>query len=294
VKSSSVIRLAQVSDLHFGEPTYNPSQFFSKRWLGNLNLLFSRKRDFCHERLLPLIDLLRSHEVDYLAVTGDFSVTAQEREFEQAAELFSHFSRAGIKVLAIPGNHDQYTGSAYKKQLFYRYFPPVFDERARVNLRDHKVTAMQLANGFWIVGLDTARSTSLISSQGVFSEEIETELEKVLSEIPSHDKIILLNHFPFFQNDPPNKQLVRAKALRALITRHPNIVLYLHGHTHRQTLADLRPNQLPILSDTGSSVEKDSSAFHLFHLDNKGVQIDLYQWEGGWTQTNKRQFKWNG
>ncbi|NGX45365.1 MAG: 3',5'-cyclic adenosine monophosphate phosphodiesterase CpdA [Chlamydiae bacterium] len=290
--SSDQVRIAHISDLHFGRPTFNPLQFFSKRWLGNLNLLLTRQHQFDHTRLDTLLDLFDREGVTHVAITGDLSVTSRRREFHIAKEFVEKIRVAGMTPMVIPGNHDQYTKRAYQRQLFYRFFPSKWDSEFPFDLSKDKLTGMALSEDLWFLALDTALATSLISSQGMFSESIEQSLEKALEAIPKSARIILLNHFPFFQHDPKIKQLLRAPALKSLLQRHRNVRLYMHGHTHRQTLADLATSNLPIISDSGATVHRSHGACHIITPGKDAVDIAVFLYEDQWTKKDAKNFRW--
>lgn len=285
------MRIAHISDLHFACPDLNPLQLFSKRWLGNLNFVLKRRKSFNHsERLPALFALFKKEKVTHVIISGDLSITSYYKEFEKASAFTYELQRAGYALFAIPGNHDHYTLSSYRNQLFYHYFPSQFDEKSNWNLKEHQVTATCLKPHLWLVALDTTKATSLLSSQGIFTEKTEENLEKLLGQIPSTDQIILVNHFPFFQNDKIKNRLVRGGALRRLIESHPNILLYLHGHTHRQIIADLRPSALPILSDPGSAPEEREGACHLIQIDGGKVQIEVCRWKEAWEVASSHEY----
>ena len=287
------LRFAHISDLHFGSFSLSPSQFFSKRWLGNFNYFFKRKRFFDYNRLIELIDLFKRCKITHVIITGDLSVTGLKREFQMGLRFLDLLKKEGLTPLIIPGNHDHYTKTGHRKKLFYQFFESRFDESCPLNLKDHKVTYTRISPGIWIIALDTSVATSLVSSQGFFSPELEENLEKALALIPKEDKIILLNHFPFFQNDSIKKQLVRGPLLKNLISKHQNILLYLHGHTHRQTIADLRSNDLPIISDAGCTPHLTEGACHLFYLEKDHIQLDVYRFNDQWSQDQTHIFKEN-
>lgn len=278
-----ILRFIHMSDLHFAHPTWSFSQFFSKRWLGNLNLLFSQERDFLTDRLQPLSTLFKEKEVSHLIVSGDLTTTSLKREFAKAEKLLSEFKKVGIQTYVLPGNHDQYTRGAYKEKRFYDYFPSEMKERG--------LLVSKWNQQWWLVALDTAIATSLVSSQGLFSAELEKSLEEALSQIPKDASIILANHFPFFTHEPRRKRLQRGKELRALIERHPRIKLYLHGHTHRPTIADLRASNLPIILDCGSTPHRTGS-FHLIELSPQGCKIEPYKWDKEWKPIQEYAFQW--
>ncbi len=284
------MRLAHISDLHFGSFALSPFQFFSKRWLGNFNFLLTRKRQFAYNRLMALIELFKEEKITHVLITGDLSVTARNVEFSMGQRFVDLLNKEGFEVFTVPGNHDHYTRRSYRKRSFYRFFEGKYDANCPFNLRDHKISYTQVADGLWLVGLDTAVATPWTSSQGYFSIEAEENLEQALKQIPQNDKIILMNHFPFFHNDPEKKQLMRAPMLKNLLNKYPQIFLYLHGHTHRQTVADLRPNQLPIISDSGSTPHIKGGACHLINFENKNVHLDVYRHDAEWQKSETYQF----
>src|SRR5262245_998312 len=117
----SYFRIAHISDLHFSKLTWNPSQLFSKRWLGNVNLLLARKHAFDAEGLTTLLPLFIDRKVDAVIVSGDLSSTSHEKEFLLAQEFLDVLQKEGFKVFTIPGSHDHYTKSAYREKLFYEF-----------------------------------------------------------------------------------------------------------------------------------------------------------------------------
>lgn len=265
----------------------------SKRILGTLNWLFLRKNEFSTAPLAPLPALLRSLKVDWVVFGGDFTTTALPEEFEIAADFVKRVSQPWI---AIPGNHDKYTYRSDRNKHFYRYFATQRKEIAQpvdfFTLKDQGVEAHRLSPGWWIVALDTALATNPYSSEGLFSEKLESYLKEVLSLIPESDSIILLNHFPFFSNDEPRRQLVRREALRALIEQDPRIRLYLNGHTHRNTIADLQPSRLPVVLDSGSCTQTKRASWNLIDLKERGCTVQSYKWIEGWTPDRREEFEW--
>lgn len=290
------LHIAHISDLHFSELNYSPAQFFSKRWIGNLNFIFSRKKIFEPAQLTPLPSLFKEFGVDHVVISGDLSTTSLDEEFRQASQFINQLTGKGMSVFSLPGNHDHYTKSAYKNQKFYDFFNcaytledhPIYS----YNLKKHKVAAKHLGHKWWLISLDTALATSLVSSRGYFSPELEKNLEEVIALIPKDNSIILVNHFPFFNHESPRKALVRGESLLSLIRKHENIKLYLHGHTHQHCIADLRDNGLPIISDSGSVTHRKSGTWNLFEITPEKCEIKAFRWEDGWQQNNQATFTW--
>ena len=277
----SLMRLAHISDLHFSKLTWSPLQFFSKRWLGNLNLLFKRKHTFDPDCLTTLFPLFHEHHVDAVLITGDLTSTSQEAEFALAQQFVDSLHQEKFKVFTLPGNHDQYTKKAYKKQLFYHYFNSHYaqpaDPLTSLSLREDGLTATSFGNGWWLIALDTAIATSLISSNGFFSPTLEQKLEKALHAIPPDDRVILINHFPVFSNESSRKSLIRKEALKDLLERFPKIKLFLHGHTHRHCIADLRNSRLPIFLDSGSTARKEEGTWNLIDITASGCRVEVFK-----------------
>ncbi|MFI5334875.1 MAG: metallophosphoesterase family protein [Chlamydiales bacterium] len=278
------MRIAHLSDLHFAKLSLNPFQFFSKRWLGNLNLLFFRRKEFDPLQLNTLPELFKSLDVKLVIISGDLSTTSRRKEFRLAQKFVEKIRNKGIQVVTLPGNHDQYTKCAYKKKLFYKYF--------NSPLKDEGVMVQKLEGGWNLIALDAAIATSLASSRGLFSQELERSFKKLLSELPEKEPILLVNHFPFFQHQGPRKSLERGEALRAILKDDPRIKLYLQGHTHLQTVADLRPSGLPIILDSGSATQRKDGHFHLLDLSLKKCVVEPFQWtdQTGWKAKEKMEF----
>ncbi len=274
------MKIAQISDVHFTKTSLNPFSLCTKRLAGTLNWILFRKKKSDHGPLAHLPALFTSLGVDLILVGGDLSSTSLSSEFKMAKQFFNGI--ASPKIF-IPGNHDQYTSGAYREKRFYSFFKnprPAIDHRAEFfTLKDHGVEAHKIAPGWWCIALDTARATKLTSSNGVFSENIEEHLEEVLSLLPKNDQIVLLNHFPFFQNDQPKHRLHGGERLEKLLTRHPRIRFYLHGHTHRHTIADLRASGLPIILDSGCPMQKSQATWNLLDLGDETCSVHGYRWE---------------
>lgn len=286
------MRIAHLSDLHFSRFSFGLTQFLSKRWLGNLNLLLNRSHDYHEKRPFSLPELLESLKVTHVIITGDLTTTSSRKEYAVAQGFIECLKTHGFDVFVIPGNHDHYTKQACKSKLFYRYFPAQFSN-SPFNLKDHRVTSHRLQDSWTLVALDTALATPLISSNGCFSEEIERHLIALLATIPEDENIILMNHFPFFQHDEPKRRLWRGDELQKVIENHLNIQLYLHGHTHRRCVADLRKNGLPIILDSGSTSYRKGS-WNLLDIQPDGCDLEVYQCQekGNWNRIETHEFKW--
>jgi 3',5'-cyclic AMP phosphodiesterase CpdA len=287
------MRIAHISDFHFTHMTWNPFRLISKRALGNLNWLTLRKKHFFEEQLEPLPALFEELGVDQILLGGDFSTTALIEEFEKGARFIQKIKQPWI---AIPGNHDRYTRRSCRNKHFYRFFAnsrkEISDPVDFFTLKEHRIETHKLREGWRVIALDTALATNLYSSEGLFSEKQENYLEEILQLIPQEESIILLNHYPFFQNDVKRHNLIRGEALQKLLERTPRIRLYLHGHTHRQTVANLQISNLPIVLDSGSCAQGRKGAWNLIDLKKDGCAVSTYRYDHKWTKTRTEEFTW--
>lgn len=222
------------------------------------------------------------------------STTSLPSEFSTAQQFLQGIF---LPKLFIPGNHDQYTGRAFRQKRFYQSFANKrkhLEHRSEFfTLKEHGIEAHQLSDEWWCIALDTAKPTSLFSSNGEFTERHETYLEEMLSLLPPKSSILLFNHFPFFQNDHPKRWLKGGEKLRAFLEKHPEIRLYLHGHTHRHVIADLRESSLPILLDSGCPIQKQSATWNLLNLEKDHCTVTGYRHNGKeWVPFTEQFFSW--
>lgn len=284
-----MLKIAHISDLHLFVPTFEMADLFSKRMLGQLNYFLKRKAHFEGEQLFKLKDLFQSQNIEYVFVSGDLSSTSLEAEFKLARNLFKDMEKIGIKCFFIPGNHDHYTKEAQNQKLFYKHFTNQNPHKL-LSLKEEGLEAHLLKEGVWYLGLDTCLATGLLSSHGVFSYQLETALKDLLLQIPSTDKVIMVNHFPFLDITSSRKTLRRKEELAAFLKKHPNIILYLHGHTHVHAIEDLRKDNLPIVLDSGSSALNTIGRLNLLSLEEQKLEIKVFQFKDEWSALETKSF----
>lgn len=278
------LRIAHISDLHFGYFSLSPLQFLSKRFVGNIHFGLSRWREFAPKRLFHLFaKTLVSQNVDLVVITGDLTTTTHPKELGHALDFFHELEEADLCVLALPGNHDHYTSRAFREKHFYEYFtndPSVVKEHFPEQLETERLEVHLISKGLWLINLDTALSTALLSSHGIFPKALEMRLDKVLASIPDEERVVLCSHYPFIDiEQKPSHALERGEALEALIKRHPKVVLYLHGHTHRHSIANLNDINLPIVCDAGSVSLRKEPTYNLIDITQSGCEITAMRGE---------------
>lgn len=270
------LRIAHLSDPHFTKITYSPTQFLSKRWLGNLNVILHRRHIYHTDHLWHLSELIQSLQVEHVCITGDFSSTALNAEFAEAKKWVETFHQKGLHTSVIPGNHDYYTRRSEKQKRYFTFFP---DDA----LRSKRVTCTTIKEGWWYVALDCAVATPPFLAYGVFSEAIERNLTTILQAIPKTDRVILANHFPLFTTGRSDHDLRGTDRLQDLLKQFPQITLYLHGHDHIPYIIDKQTEGLPLTLNSGSCARRLGGSFYLIDLGEKEclVQTVIFHEESG-------------
>lgn len=282
--------IAHISDLHFSKISYNPLQIFSKRWVGNANLILSRNKTHTKEPLKALEKVLLDLKVDLIVAAGDLSTTSLVEEFSQAK---SFFKQTGKNTLFVPGNHDKYTKKSARDKTFYTLFKnPASSFGLNYSLSEDGLEVGSLMDKWAYICLDTTIATNIFSSRGLFSIDLEKKLKKAIDIIPDNFSIMIITHYPLFQNDSVRKKLLRAVDLQQLLQKSPKVKLYLHGHTHRHCIADLRASNYPIVLDSGSCSHIKKGTFQLLDLKKDKVDIQVFGWMNNskWKERSKIAF----
>ena len=118
-RAPGTIRIAQISDMHCYRITLNPLQFLSKRWVGNINVLFNRRLKYHKDPNPALIQLFEDLGTDHVILSGDLTTTALPAEFQVARDFADQIEARGIQMHAIPCHPDHYTRQSLRTKIFY-------------------------------------------------------------------------------------------------------------------------------------------------------------------------------
>jgi 3',5'-cyclic AMP phosphodiesterase CpdA len=122
--ATTPLRIAQISDIHCGEPTFEP------------------------EVMAAIVERVNRMAPDVVVVAGDLTAAGYEWEFEEAAEWLDMIRAPKV---VIPGNHDS-------RNVGYIHFKRLFGDRfSRFRQAFEPVRAERLrAPGFTVVAVDSS------------------------------------------------------------------------------------------------------------------------------------------
>lgn len=229
--------LLHITDLHFWKVTWNPLRLMGKRFLGNANLWLRRRRQVNIDLAETTADLLCASGVRCVVAGGDLTTTSLAEEYARAAEFLDLLAARGLRVWAIPGNHDVYTFGSARRDLFRRFL-------GRFMPGDALPVRVALPGGTPLIFAPTT-CPNLITSRGRVTRPEIMETARLVADSPP-GPVIVAGHYPLlFKTDAyheqPTHRLRNAAALRDALGETGRTLLYLAGHVHRfSETADVR------------------------------------------------------
>ncbi len=277
------LRILHFSDIHlpFPEGAFRtPALLHPKRLVALVNYTLRRGSKYAaaYQKLNGLREFLQREPVDYLLYTGDALNFGLEREYTAAApRLTEVLSLAHKGSLAVPGNHDLYTGDS---RVSHRKF---FADQLRSDLPE-TATATGYPLVRWMgddavaIAFNTAcpHFNFWNSSGRVPAIEMEALAELLARpEIAARQHIFLMTHYPFDEAGYFHG-LRNSKALLHLLSAHNNLVL-LHGHNHHPYTHLIPGTAIPLYC-AGSLSKAGEESFWLFDLFGDTLNARRGQW----------------
>jgi 3',5'-cyclic AMP phosphodiesterase CpdA len=274
-------RLLHVADLHFWQVVLNPFALLNKRFLGNLNVAFRRRREFATHRAEAYSDALGATGIPSALFTGDFTSTSIEAEFAMARAFVDGVQRRGIAPIVLPGNHDVYTFEAQRARRFESHFDGLVPDQGYPS-------STTLPGGTPVILVPTV-SPTLLSSKGTISPE---QIQAAAALLDACDgPVVVAAHYPVLHHtygyaSGPGRRLRNAQSLREMLGASGRTVLYVCGHVHR--FSHVQDPDFPSLQhlSTGAFFRNDrhngtqgefseihvaDGAFHVLHHVNAGT-----------------------
>jgi 3',5'-cyclic AMP phosphodiesterase CpdA len=237
------MRILHISDLHVETP---PERIMP----GVMSWLADDQRE------------LAQHRADFAIVTGDLaSVGGAELDDMKLAKEW--LDGLGLPYLALPGNHDMAKAGSGSEEpdpdapLADTHFGQVFGGDA---IRVHQLGDVR------IVGLVLRERDP---------DGVVDHLEEVLRADPG--PVILCGHYPL-QTVRDSDVLAEfgaegfagatAAAVRAIVGRNANVVLYACGHIHASSALALTDHCTQI---SAGSLGQGSASYHVYDIDGDGL-----------------------
>jgi Icc protein len=192
------LRIAQISDVHFGGPLSLPA-----------------------EMLQSVLERVRSVDPDVVVIAGDLTTAGYEWEYEQAAAWIEQIE---FPKVIIPGNHDATNvGYVHFDRLFgnpYSRFRMAFDPERAERLQ---------ASGFTIVGLDSSEPDV---NEGRIGRDRYPWIREQFDE-PDDIRIVTIHHHLVpIPGTGRERNIVLDAADLLLTLTSLDIDLVLSGHKH--------------------------------------------------------------
>lgn len=242
-----MIRLAHISDLHFGREI--------------------------PELIQALVQFLNHYHPDLTIISGDLTQRATSRQFQKAAVFLSRLSHP---TLVVPGNHDislhkliERFRNPYKKWHRYIKTPlePLVD-----------------TPGFMVQGLNTARRIAhkLDWSRGRLSHRQVEKTEQAFSLAQPQSVKIIAAHHPFWlPSELAKKKLVGGQTDALERFSRSGIDLVLGGHAHE---AYIHVSHGVIICHAGTSTSNriknnQVNSLNLISGDRTALTIERLIWK---------------
>ncbi len=256
-KTSIVLRLLHISDLHFGPP-YLPA---------------------VGEALLRVAPTLNT---DAIVISGDFTQRAKREQFEAAREFVDRLPDQPKVV--VPGNHDV---------PLYRFTERMFDPLGLY--REHispELNQVYRLNGAVIVALDSTSPRRAISNGRINLEQLDFCAQAFMNAPEGAARIVVAHHHfapaPDFVRDE-----VMPKAKRAInCFLELGVDMILGGHLHRAYIGnslDVYPGPRrdrgiiivqcgTTTSRRGRGREREKNSFNLVVIGDEIVHVTHYMY----------------
>jgi Icc protein len=197
------IHIAQISDLHIKPPG---------------SLAYGRvDTAVALERCVAELNAFRPRP-DFVVISGDLADTPTAEEYQHLKRLLDPLK---LPFAGIPGNHDS-------REMMRATFPQA-----------HAAALGPLNQQVEIGALDLVLLDSSVPGKphGELDAPTLQWLEATLASMPKRPALVFLHHPPFRSGiwHMDRQNLLNARELAAIVSRHPRVQLIAAGHVHRAT-----------------------------------------------------------
>ncbi len=221
---------------------------------------------------------------DLVIISGDVTQRARVTQFREAASYISRLQSAGLKVLAIPGNHD-----IPLYDVIQRFAAPL-DRYKRFISND--LAPWFEDDDVAVLGINTARSLTI--KDGRINRDQIALMQERFGAVPEHKTRILVTHHPLFA-----MPIGEGTELSEAVGRHEDAVaatckagvhIALAGHFHRtyaRSASDMAQNlgtALVIQAGTATSTRlrnDEPQSFNWLHVERRDrIALQVIAWNG--------------
>jgi 3',5'-cyclic AMP phosphodiesterase CpdA len=233
-----MFQLAHLSDPHLGPlPRARFAELLNKRLSGFLSWHLNRRKIHNPLALQLVLEDIRAHRPDHVALTGDLVNIGLPGEYENACRWLEEFGPSNW-ITFVPGNHDAYIADIWRQGIgkWRSYFTadmritdvlPVYE--------DLQFPFVRLRRWVAIIGVSSAIATGVAMAWGKLGERQIEALRAALSETRRRGfyRVLLIHHPPLAGLCPPRKSLIDAAALLPVLeSEGAELVLFGHNHEH--------------------------------------------------------------
>jgi len=277
------MRIAHLSDLHLLDlEGAVPGRLFNKRFTGWVNLKLKRGHHHKPHPVRAAALEIKRLEIDHVAITGDLSNLALEREFDRVKDLLENdLGLSADRISIVPGNHDAYTRGAVRAGRFAEWFAPFITSDLPELAGSNGFPFVRLRGPIAIIGLSTAVARPPLVASGALGDAQLERLGRVLTHPEVLGRtVVILQHHPIHNPTSRVKTLLEgltdaAREIELLADLERGLVL--HGHLHRRihrSLMTPRGTVDAIGSTSASLLHEDvdrMAGFNVYTFDDAGA-----------------------
>lgn len=227
---------------------------------------------------------LSERKPDLVVISGDFTQRARVVQYRLAREFVGRLEKAGLHVLAVPGNHD-----VPLYDVFRRFARPLHRYQRFI---DDDLCPYWENEELAVLGINTARSLTI--KDGSVSHEQLDMIRQRFSQAGDGRLRVLVTHHPLFamplgEDEAPTKVANRSDDALAAAA-DAGVDMLLAGHFHRsfarsaREMVDNVGPALVVQAGTATSVRLrggETQSFNWIEADKDGIRLEVQAWEDG-------------
>ena len=210
---------------------------------------------------------------EVLLLSGDLSEAGREQDYQTLQQLLAQelpqHATGGLRVLAIPGNHD-------RPAVAQRVLGPLMPQAEGAPA--DKVCVYAEHGGLHLIGLDTVQPGH---PHGELDDAQLAWLQDTLRRCAGQPVLIFMHHPPLVSGISAMDRcgLLRGRAeLAALVAAHGGVQLIAAGHLHRPISGALGGAPVVVAPSTSHQLELDLRPGAPLACRSEPPMIGLYRW----------------